>query len=203
MHEDHSETHGHHHAHGPGHGHGHQHDDKKFKDVDRLRQPERLERLEVGRVMDLCREGLEIHSALDIGTGSGVFAEAFAGQGLEVAGIDENPSMLEAARRHVPGADLRQASAESLPFAGKTFDLAFLGLVLHEVDDPARTLAEARRVSRERVAALEWPYREEEAGPPLAHRLKEETVRALAEAAGFTKVETLELKQLVLYRMQV
>lgn len=178
-------------------------EDKKFKDVERLRQPERLEWLEVERVVNLCLAGLAPPQVLDIGTGSGVFAEAFAGRGLDVAGIDENLLMLEVARQHVPQADFRQASAEKLPFADKTFDLAFLGMVLHEVDDPALTLMEARRVSRGLVAALEWVYRVEEIGPPLAHRLKAETVYKLAENAGFARVETFELKQLVLYLLQV
>ena len=181
----------------------HEQEDKKFKDVERLRQPERLERLELARVVDLCLAGLAAHRVLDIGTGSGVFAEAFAEQGLEVAGIDENPLMLEAAQRHLPQADFQQASAEKLPYADKAFDLAFLGMVLHEVDDPAQTLAEARRVSRGRVAALEWAYREEEIGPPLAHRLKAETVYKLAETAGFAGVETFQLNHLVLYRLKV
>jgi ubiquinone/menaquinone biosynthesis C-methylase UbiE len=180
-----------------------EHQNKKFTGVERLRLPERLERLEVGRVLDLCLENGKIHKMLDVGTGSGVFAEAFAGRGLAVAAIDENPAMLEAAKSFIPQADLRQASAEALPFAEGEFDMVFLGLVLHEVDDPAKALQEARRVTRQTVAALEWPYREEEIGPPLAHRLKPEDVSKLAQAAGLGKVEILPLSRLVLYRMPV
>ena len=56
--------------------------------IERLRAPERVARLEVERVVDLCLEGVEIKNVLDVGTGSGLFAGAFFERGLEVAGID-------------------------------------------------------------------------------------------------------------------
>ncbi|HEX2910141.1 MAG TPA: class I SAM-dependent methyltransferase [Chloroflexia bacterium] len=176
-------------------------DSKKFTDVARLRTPERLERLEVERVLALCLENKAVHTVLDIGTGSGVFAEAFAGRGLEVAGIDENDEMLAAARSFVPQASFEQASAEELPFKDGQFDLVFLGMVFHEVDDRLKTLKEARRAGKSRIAMLEWRYREEEVGPPLAHRLKPEEIKALAEQTGFSQVEEFPLSQLVLYRL--
>ena len=39
--------------------------------VERLRSPERVQRLEVDRVVDLCLEGDEIRDVLDVGTGWG------------------------------------------------------------------------------------------------------------------------------------
>ncbi len=125
--------------------HGH-----RFNQIERLRSPERLERLEVERVVDLTVEGTPLHSVLDIGTGTGVFAEAFAQHGLAVTGIDVNPEMLDAARKFLPAVDFRQAAAEDLPFPDETFDLAFLGLVLHETDDLKKALQEAFRVSKSR-----------------------------------------------------
>ncbi len=59
-----------------------------------------------------------------------------------------------------------------------------MGLVLHETDDAAQALAEARRVARLRVAVLEWPYRDDEMGPPLAHRLSAEAVPTLRARPG-------------------
>jgi ubiquinone/menaquinone biosynthesis C-methylase UbiE len=81
------------------------------------------------------------------------------------------------------------------------FDLAFLGLVLHETDDALAALMEARRVSRFRVGILEWAYRDEPDGPPIAHRMKEETVAALARESGFRSLETIPLLRMVLYRL--
>jgi ubiquinone/menaquinone biosynthesis C-methylase UbiE len=170
-------------------------------EIERLRAPERLARLEVARVVAACLEGLDAHTALDVGTGSGVFAEAFAGRGLTVTGVDVNPAMLAAAQQFVPSGHFQAAPAEALPLPDHAFDVVFLGLVFHEVDDAAQVLAEAKRVGRTRLAMLEWPYREEELGPPLAHRVPPETISTQAQAAGYQKIEVLPLNQLVLYRL--
>ena len=170
--------------------------------LDRLRAPERLARLEVERVVDLCLEGITVEQALDVGTGTGVFAEAFVARGIETTGIDLNPEMVAAASALVPAAQFVMAPAEAPPFPDGSFDLVFLGHVLHETDDARRALREARRLARVRVAVLEWPYREEEIGPPLAHRLKAEDVKALATEVGFTAAETLPLSHMVLFRME-
>ncbi len=170
-------------------------------DIERLRTPERIARLEVERTVALSVEGLEAHTVLDVGTGSGLFAEAFQKRGLAVSGVDVNPQMVQAASQLVPGGDFKVAPAESLPFRPETFDLVFMGVVFHETDDALQALREARRVARQRVVILEWPYQEEESGPPLAHRLKSEEVAAWAYKAGFEKVETLYLDHMVLYRL--
>lgn len=171
-------------------------------EIDRLRAPGRLALLEVERVVDLCADGVAVGSVLDVGTGSGVFAEAFARRSWDVTGIDVSARMVEAARRQVPGGRFQQAPAEALPFFDCEFDLAFLGHVLHEVDDPLRALEEARRVALARVAVLEWPYRAEEVGPPLAHRLRHDTVGVRALEAGFAEVRATFLTHMVLYLLR-
>ena len=135
----------------------HDHHGNRFHDVERLRSQEHVQRLEVSRVVRLALEDSSIKSLLDIGTGSGIFAEAFAKQGLTVTGIDANPEMLDAAWSHLPTADFKQAAAEAIPFPDSSFDLAFMGLVLHETDDLLKAMQEAGRVSRVRLVVLEWP----------------------------------------------
>lgn len=179
------------------------HDRRYQLGVDRLRSPERLALLEVDRVIESSLAGTEARTLLDVGTGSGVFAEAFAVRGLIVAGVDVSPEMVAAARTHVPHGKFRLASAESLPFEAGSFDVVFLGLVLHEADDASRALAEARRVARQRVAVLEWPYRNDEHGPPLAHRLSPEVIEAAARQVGFQEVRVEPLSHMVLFRLQV
>ena len=175
--------------------------ERRFKGgIDQLRSPRRMALLQVSRVIDLCAAGMTVKSVLDVGTGSGVFAEAFAARGMQVTGIDANAEMLQAARRFVAAGQFRQAPAEAIPFPNASFDLVFLGHVLHETDDAVKALKEARRVARARVAVLEWPYLDEEGGPPLAHRLKPEQVAALAQQAGWQEIETLSLTHMVLYR---
>lgn len=173
-------------------------------EIERLRAPQRLALLEVDRVVSLSLEGLDNpRSALDIGTGSGIFAEAFAAKGLQVAGIDLRDDMLEAVRSYVPDGDFRWADMEKLPYDDKTFNLAFMGHVLHEADDVGVALQEALRVTRRRVVVLEWPYETQAYGPPLEHRLKDETIRGAAAALGFQRIEAHRLEVMMLYRLEI
>jgi ubiquinone/menaquinone biosynthesis C-methylase UbiE len=144
-----------------------------------------------------------VQSVLDIGTGSGIFAEAFAARGLQVAGVDLREDMLEAARGYVPSGDFKRAHMEKLPYEDQRFDLAFMGHVLHEADDLLTALKEARRVTKARVVVLEWPHEAQEFGPPLDHRLKDETIRAGAVEAGFRGIEAYRLQAMMLYRLEV
>jgi ubiquinone/menaquinone biosynthesis C-methylase UbiE len=178
--------------------------EKRFSgDITRLRSAERVERLEVERVLQLCLEGGSYKDVLDVGTGSGLFAEGFAGHSMVVTGIDANPEMLPAARSYVPQGSFLQATAEELPFAQGSFDLAFYGLVLHEADDPLRVLHAAHRVSLKHVCVLEWPYREQTFGPPMEDRLSPPRLEELFHQAGFTQWECIRLKNTDLYRLEL
>jgi|WetSurMetagenome_2_1015567.scaffolds.fasta_scaffold93342_2 ubiquinone/menaquinone biosynthesis C-methylase UbiE len=180
------------------------HERRFAREIERLRDPERVERLEVERVIQLSLEGLPgTHSLLDVGTGSGLFAEHFAAQGLQVTGLDANPEMLPAAREFVPGAVFQEGIAEQLPFEDGAFDLVFMGLLLHETDDLPAALREARRVAAQRLAVLEWPDQEQSFGPPRAHRLSYDKIHDAALQAGFRSVEAVPLQSLVLYRIEV
>jgi len=177
-------------------------DERRFHGKpDHLRSKERLALLEVDRVITLSLEGVGTGRILDIGTGTGIFAEAFLAKGFEVAGIDANDVMLETARRFVPEAEFKQARAEAIPYDNSEFDLSFLGLLLHETDDPVQVLREARRVSRSRVVVLEWPYVHDGHRPPLEHRLKVERVLDIAKQAGLGRVDHQRLSHTDLYRM--
>ncbi len=176
------------------------HEQRYASPAERLRAPQRVALLEVPRVLGLCLEGITAARMLDVGTGTGIFAEAFAAKGLDVTGIDPNPALLAVARRNVAGAFL-QGTAEKLPFADSSFDVVMMGHVLHETDDRAAALSEARRVACQRVVILEWPYLEEDQGPPLAHRLQESEILSLARAAGFALIEKTVLTHMHLYRL--
>jgi 2-polyprenyl-3-methyl-5-hydroxy-6-metoxy-1,4-benzoquinol methylase len=60
--------------------------------TDRLRQKERTELMEIDRVVLLSLAGISARSVLDVGTGTGLFAEAFAQKGLRVACGDIIPT---------------------------------------------------------------------------------------------------------------
>ena len=98
---------------------------------------------------------------VDVGCGSGVLTEELARRvgAHNVAGADPS-AMLAAAAERVPGADLRAAAAESLPWPDGTFDAALAQLVVHFMSDPAQGLREMARVTRRGgiVAACTWDF---------------------------------------------
>ena len=178
------------------------HERRFNREIERLRDPERIARLEVVRVIALALEDLQdVHSVLDVGTGSGLFAEHFADRGLIVSGVDANPDMLPAARQYVPSATFQEGTAENLPFPDDSFDLVFMGLVLHETDDRLFALREAKRVALKRIAILEWPHEQQPFGPPTPDRISYPQLQALAKEAGLKQVEQIRLENLVLYRL--
>ncbi len=178
--------------------------ERRFKgEVERLRAPERIALLEIDRVVDFCLEGIRVDSVLDVGTGSGIFAEAFSSRVKNVAGIDPNPEMLKTAKAFVPAGTFHNGTVEDIPSEDNSFDLVFLGHVLHESDDIIKALSESRRVAKQRVCVLEWPYRQEESGPPLEHRLSTKEVLDAAQQVGFSSLETIQLQHMVLFRFIV
>ncbi|MGZ4257882.1 MAG: class I SAM-dependent methyltransferase [Gaiellaceae bacterium] len=100
-------------------------------------------------------------TAVDVGCGSGILTEELARRlGPEaVAAADPSP-LAEAATARVPGADVRTAAAENLPWPDGSFDAALAQLVLHFLEDPAAGLREMRRVVRPGgvVAACSWNF---------------------------------------------
>jgi demethylmenaquinone methyltransferase/2-methoxy-6-polyprenyl-1,4-benzoquinol methylase len=96
---------------------------------------------------------------LDVATGTGlVAAELIRQKGCKVVGLDQSPEMLAIARERLPLVELLEASAESLPFAGASFDALTFTYLLRYVDDPGTTLAELARVVRPggTIAGLEF-----------------------------------------------
>jgi ubiquinone/menaquinone biosynthesis C-methylase UbiE len=179
------------------------HDRRYAAEIDRLRSPQRVELIEVDRVVDLCIEGVQVTTVLDVGTGSGIFAEAFAQRGFSITGIDPNPAMLKVAQEFVQNGTFREGIIENIPLADKSFDLVFLGHVLHESDNILSALSECKRCAKKWVAVLEWPYKQEENGPPLVHRLKTEDILAAATTVGFSQMETIQLNHMVLFRLTI
>lgn len=154
-----------------------------------LRSPQRLERLEVQRVVELSLANADIDSVLDIGTGTGLFAEAFVSVVEDVTGIDSNLEMKKDAKELVPSVRFQPGSAEEFPFENGEYDLVFLGHILHETCSPSLALLEAKRCSKKRVVIVEWPYIDEEVGPPIERRINPEEIIEIAHNAKFQDVE--------------
>lgn len=101
------------------------------------------------------RPGMRV---LEVGSGLGILAAEVAesAAGVEVAGLERSAEQLAAA---IPAPHVRyvQGDALTLPFSDGEFDLVYCRYLLEHVADPARVLAEMRRVARTggRVAAME------------------------------------------------
>jgi len=88
--------------------------------------------------------------ALDVGCGPGVLAEALAARlgAAAVAAVDTSEPFVAACRARLPGADVRVAPAEALPFESGTFGAALAQLVLSFVKDADQVARELTRVVR-------------------------------------------------------
>ena len=77
-----------------------------------------------------------------------------------VAAADPTEPFVEQCRARVPGADVRLAPAEALPFADESFDRTLAQLVFHFVSDPIASVGEMKRVTRPggKVAACVWDF---------------------------------------------
>ena len=79
-------------------------------------------RIELRLVAELAAPVLG-ERALDVGCGTGIYTAWLAARGLDVMGLDREPSMLEAARAKVPGTRFVEGDVAALPFEDAAFDL--------------------------------------------------------------------------------
>ncbi len=171
--------------------------------ITKLRSQERIELIEVNKVIEISLDNINLKNVLDIGTGSGLFGEAFALNGLKTYGIDINQEMIEAVKEYVPEGEFLLAPAESIPYPDHFFDLVFLGHILHEADDNFKVIQEAKRVAKQRIVILEWPYITEEIGPPIEHRISLERISELIQNADLRNIENFQLQHMVLIRIDI
>lgn len=157
--------------------------------------------------------------ALDVGCGPGALTSVLAERlgPSAVAAVDPSPPFVAACRERVPGADVRQAPGERLPFADRAFGAALSQLVLSFVADPAAAAAEMRRVVRPGgvIAACTWawdgfdmarvfwdaalevdPAAPDDAGLPFR---REGELEALLRGAGLREVESVGIPVQVTY----
>jgi SAM-dependent methyltransferase len=108
---------------------------------------------------------------LDIATGPGYIAQAFASAAREVVGVDLTDAMLAIGKertkeRGITNVSFRAADAQNLPFENAAFDVVVCRLALHHLMEPLQVLREMARVCRaggkvlvEDIYASEHPER--------------------------------------------
>jgi SAM-dependent methyltransferase len=88
---------------------------------------------------------------LEVGIGTGRNIALYAAD-VDLVGVDLSPAMLDLSRQRAAtlgrAVDLRVADAERLDFPNASFDTVVSTLVLCTIPDPARAVAEVRRVLR-------------------------------------------------------
>lgn len=110
----------------------------------------------LGGTVDLLEKDLLVRfmgevaaqAALDVGTGTGHFAQFLAERGARVVGVDISRAMLRVAAAKSGMPPLVQADAAALPFGDGIFDLVLSVTALEFVPDAARATGEMARVCR-------------------------------------------------------
>lgn len=138
------------------------------------------------------------HVVVDLGAGPGFFtlpAARIVGPKGRVYAVDVQPQLLEMCRKRaaeagISGIETVHSEESHVPLPDGVADRVFIAFVLHESDDPAAFLREARRLLRSggEVAVVDWHKKEGTPGPPLEHRVGEDEIEGLAAQVGLRPV---------------
>lgn len=153
-------------------------------------------------------------SVVDVGCGAGRAVAELTERGIAAVGVDHDERMIALARSRWPRADFRAGDACRLPLPDHTVGGYRADRVFHELPDPDRALAEARRVlvpgGRAVLVGQDWDTLVVDSDDPALTRAlvhaRADTVtapraarahRALLLDAGFRDV-TVDVRTLVL-----
>lgn len=138
-------------------------------------------------------------SFIDIGCGRGFFALPAAriiGRKGKVYGVDANAEFVAGLKEQAKGEGLGNlyltaGRAEETILCKQCGDIVFIGMALHDFQNPSKVLENARGMIRSsgRLVDLDWKKEPTEFGPPMKIRFSVETAVDLIERAGFA-VET-------------
>jgi len=142
---------------------------------------------------------------LEVGCGGGALLRDALASGCRAAAVDHSPDMVRLARetnREAVAAgrlEVREASADRLPFADETFTCAAMTAVLGFLPDPVAALAEIRRVlhpgGRLVVLGSDPEVKGTMAAPePFASRLRfydDDELARLGRDAGYASVRAV------------
>jgi SAM-dependent methyltransferase len=166
--------------------------------LDKLNSPARLARMDPSRIW--AAAGIAKPSVIvEIGAGTGIFAEAFANFAPKatVYAVDTEPLMIgwmETRRAPTLGGRLVPllATDTRVPLSDGIADVVFMIDLHHELDSPEATYIEAYRLLApgRKVVVVDWLRDHEPGGPPQEIRASVADIAATLERAGFGQVAT-------------
>jgi ubiquinone/menaquinone biosynthesis C-methylase UbiE len=168
----------------------------------RLNDPTRTRYLDI----DLMWKGFGAarpRVVVDLGAGTGFFAVRFApflSEGGRIYACDVSDVMVDWMRANLTPLQTKsviplKVAENSIELPDGSVDLFYMINVYHEIAEPSKLLAEARRLLRPEapIAIVDWKKQEtsfegERHGPPVERRVEPEAVIADLAAAGLTDV---------------
>jgi ubiquinone/menaquinone biosynthesis C-methylase UbiE len=131
----------------------------------------------------------------DIGCGAGFFALPAAqivGKSGKVYGVDGNPDFITALEEQAEmeglgNLALTAGTAEEYVPGEKCADFVFYGIALHDFHDPAKVLANAKRILKPggKLIDLDWKKEDLPVGPPSRIKFDPAYAAKLIREAGF------------------
>ena len=97
------------------------------------------------------------HHVLEVGCGTGAVLRELNTR-ASLHGLDLEPASLAECRIHAPAVSLTRGDGFSLPYADKSFDIAYCHFLLLWVNDPLQVVREMARVSDVVLALAEPDY---------------------------------------------
>ncbi len=136
-----------------------------------------------------------------VGCGNGFFtlpAARLVGPKGKVYGVDIGSEAIDELRRKavsecLANLELSVSKAEDTLLCLACADIVFFGNVLHDFQDPAEVLKNARKMLKPggKLANVDWKRMAMAFGPPVHIRFDEDAATRLIEQAGF-RVETIK-----------
>ena len=140
---------------------------------------------------------------MDIGCGDGFFSILAAkkvGENGKVYAVDTDASAIERLKQKAKAVDLKNITAkvgkaEDTVFCGECADFVFYSMDLHDFNDPAKVLQNAKQMIKlnGRLIDLDWKKIDMLFGPPVAIRFSEKQAADLMRSAGFTIVDVRDV----------
>lgn len=138
-------------------------------------------------------------TCIDLGSGTGTFSFPMllcVGSEGVVYAVDDSDEMLQHIqdKNPPPNLILVHGDVSKTGLDSGIADFCLLSSILHEVDQPAKLVAEAVRLLKPggRVLDVDWKAELDSPGPPQRRRLSREKVEQLFKQAGLSNFEYLD-----------